>query len=373
MNYMRIIYYKNERLFFVLFFFLIYLSYLNLFAEDINTNEIQTLPFVQDIDKYLDKQSEEHKKDVSAEDFLNRTKELQNLLNYAIKKGDKELTDRIVVLIEDIYKESLVKYPDNIRVYDDYGSFLYDYKKDYLTSVELWEKGYKLNPKDASMNNNLALHYFYIGEYDKGWDYLQKALKYGKDEPNILYNSAQIFIIHRNQIQERTGWDKEKVYQKAMEYSERAAKLQPDDFELCKDYALNFFAAVQFNLQIDGKKCAIAWQNARKQARTKDEEFYTWVNEGRAWLAVYKLDNAKKCLIEALKIRPDSVVVKNILSQINSGEIKESIESERRESRKTTESSEYKNPLISPFKNYSGKKKQRTMLQQINPNENKSK
>jgi hypothetical protein len=46
--------------------------------------------------------------------------------------------------------------------------------------------------------------------------------------------------------------------------------------------------------------------------------------------------------IEALKIRPDSVVVKNILSQINSGEIKESIESERRESRKTTESSEYK-------------------------------
>ncbi|HOV32934.1 MAG TPA: hypothetical protein PLX23_06185 [Candidatus Hydrogenedens sp.] len=327
---------------------------------------------MQDIDKYLDKELNEYKKDINAEDLLKRARELQNLLDYAIKKEDKELFNRIMVLIEDIYKEGLLKYPDNIKIYDNYGSFLYDYKKDYITSVELWEKGYNLNPKDASMNNNLAIHYFYIGEYDKGWDYLQKALKYGNDEPNILYNSAQIFIIHRDQIQEKTGWDKKKIYQKAMEYSERAAKLQPDDFELCKDYALNFFAAVEFNLPVDGKKCATAWQNARKLARTKDEEFYTRVNEGRAWLAIYKLDNAKKCLLEALKIRPDSIVVKNILSQIESGEIKENIENEKRESKKTTKDSESKNPFISPFKNYSGKKRQKTMLQQMSPNASKS-
>lgn len=345
---------------------------LNLSAQPANTSEIQTLPFMQDIDKYLDKEFEEYKKDTTAEDLLKRARELQNLLDYAIKKEDKELFNRIMLLVEDIYKEGLIKYPDNIRIYDDYGSFLYDYKKDYGSSVELWEKGYELNPKDASMNNNFALHYFHIGEYDKGWDYLQKALKYGNDEPNILYNSAQIFIIHRNQIQEMTGWDKKKIYQKAMEYSEKAAKLQPDDFELCKDYALNFFAAVEFNLPIDGKKCAAAWQNARKRARTKDEEFYTWLNEGRAWLAIYKLDNAKKCLLEALKIRPDSVVVKNILYQIESGEIKESIQNEKRNSRKTPENSEYKNPLISPFKNFSGRKQKKTMLQQMNPNESKS-
>lgn len=59
---------------------------LNLSAQPANTSEIQTLPFMQDIDKYLDKEFEEYKKDTTAEDLLKRARELQNLLDYAIKK-----------------------------------------------------------------------------------------------------------------------------------------------------------------------------------------------------------------------------------------------------------------------------------------------
>lgn len=364
-------YNKNKMIFFLLVSGLSFIV-LNIYAEMSNTGEIATRPSFLNIDTILEREIGKDKEFKSPEDILKKTDELLNLIDYFIKRKEKDVVEKLMIAVEDIYREGLQKYPENIKIYDSYGSFLYDYKMDYINSVRLWEKGYELDKKDPSINNNLALHYFHTGEYDKGWDYLQNALKYGEKEANIFYNSAQIFIIYREQIQERTGWNKEKIYKKAMEYSEKAVKINPNDFELSKDYALNFFTAVQFNLPIDGKKSAVAWQNARKLARNKDEVFYTWVNEGRAWLAINELKKARECLVEAIKIKPDSVIVKDILSQIDSGEIKKNIEEQRRAKHQPPEK-EYKNPLISPFKNFSpGKKNKMPLFQEtIKPEEKK--
>lgn len=369
---MKILQYKKKEIIFVLIIIGVYLFPLQIYSDISNTTEITVKPTFDNIDSYLEKEINKNIEFKSPEDLLKKTNELLNLIDYFRERKEKDVIEKIMLSVDEIYKEGLSRYPNNVRIYDDYGAFLYDYRGDYVNSVSLWERGYKLEEKDASINNNLALHYFHIGEYDKGWEYLQNALKYGEKEPNILYNSAQIFIIYRNQIQERTNWDKEKIYKKAMEYSEKAVKISPDDFELLKDYALNFFTAPQFGLPIDGKKSAFAWQSARKKARTDDEVFYTWVNEGRAWLAINELKKAKECLVEAIKIRPDSEIVKEILLQIDSGEIKENIEEQKRAKNKPPEE-EYKNPLISHFKNFSGKKnKTPLLLQQVKP-ENKKK
>lgn len=343
----------------------------NSYSELSNTDEITTNPSFQDINVLLEKEIGKEKEIKTPEDLLKKTDELLNLIDFFKTKKEKDVVNKLMITVEEMYEEGLQKFPQSVRIYDNYGSFLYDYKMDYVNSVRLWEKGYELNVKDPSINNNLALHYFHIGEYDKGWDFLQDALKYGEREANIFYNAAQIFIIYREQIQERTGWEKEKIYKKAMEYSEKAVKINPNDFELAKDYALNFFTAVQFNLPIEGKNSAVAWQNARKLARNKDEIFYTWVNEGRAWLAINELKKAKECLVEAIKIRPDSIVVKDILSRIDSGEIKESIEEQKKAKHRPLEE-EYKNPLISPFKNFSGKKNKTPLLpEQVKSKEKK--
>ena len=363
---------ERNKVIFILLAIGVYGFSLRIYSDVPNTAEITVKPTFDNIDTFLENEINKNKEYKSPEDFLKKANNLLNLIDYFKERKEKDVIEKIMLSVEEIYKEGLSKYPNNIRVYDDYGSFLYDYKEDYINSVRLWEQGYRLNEKDASINNNLALHYFHIGEYDRGWEHLQNALKYGESEPNILYNSAQIFIIYRNQIQERTGWSKEKIYKKAMDYSEKAAKISQDDFELLKDYALNFFAAAQFDLPIDGKKSAIAWQSARKHARTDDEVFYTWVNEGRAWLAINELKKAKECLVEAIKIRPDSAVVKDILSQIDSGEIKEDIEEQKRAKNNPPEK-EYRNPLISPFKNFSGKKNKTPLYpQQIKPENKKN-
>ncbi len=356
--------FQIKKITYILFLFLVVLSSKGVYPELSNTDEILTKPSFIEIDKLIEKEKNESKEIKTVEELIKKANNLIELIDYLKGGKDKKFIGEIITTVEELYKEGLQKYPTNLRIYDDYGSFLYDYKMDYINSVKLWEQGYALNENDPSINNNLALHYFHVGDYDKGWKHLQNALKYGEKEANILYNSAQIFIIYRNQIQERTGWEKEKIYKKAMEYSEKAVKINPNDFELSKDYALNFFTATQFNLPIDGKKSANAWQNARKKARTEDEIFYTWVNEGRAWLAINELKKARECLVEAIKIRPDSKIVKEILSRIDSGEIKESIKEQKKTQRVTEE--EYRNPLISPFKNYSGRKNTKTILPQVN-------
>lgn len=296
----------------------------------------------------------------SLEDLLNKAILLKTKLRAEVKKEPEErnrdLILQLVEEIDEIYQKLLNMYPEKTIVYDEYGAYLYDYLGDETKAVELWEKGLSINPNDASINNNLALHYFHIGEYEKGWKFLQNAIQNGKNDANIMYNSAQIFIIHRNQIQEMTGWEMEKIYQQAMDYSKKATELAPTDFEIQKDYALNFFTATQFNLPIDGKTSAIAWQSARKVARNKDEEFYTWMNEARAWLAIKELKEAKRCLEQALEIRPNSEIAKNLLHQIESGAINQDIKKEKKQNyniRKQTSSENKK--YFSPLKNFTGK------------------
>ncbi|MCX8063989.1 MAG: hypothetical protein N3G21_02315 [Candidatus Hydrogenedentes bacterium] len=291
----------------------------------------------------------------SLDKLLNDISKLENILNILKKTRNLDYVEMILSCIDKKYNLALELFPKEIEVYDEYGAFLYDYKKDILNAVKIWERGYLLSSEHPSINNNLALHYFHYGDYEKGWHHLQKALEFGKDDPNILYNSAQIYFLYRNQIRAFTGWAFEKIYGDGMEFSRRSAELASDDFEIVKDYALNFFVAFQFNLPFDGKNCIIAWQNARKVARTEDEVFYTWVNEARAWLAIGKLKEAKKCLIEAQKIRPDSEVVKNILQKIESGEIEKEIKGEESTKSSISEQNNMNNKWLSPRKNFRGR------------------
>lgn len=282
---------------------------------------------------------------------------LEALINFLIAKKTRSLDTIEMVLncIDKMYIFALEKFPDEVEVYDEYGAFLYDYKKDIINAVKIWERGYAISPESPSINNNLAMHYFHFGEYEKGWHFLQNALKYGEDDPNILYNLAQIYFLYRYQIQAFTGWSLKKIYEDGMNFSKRSAELAPNDFEILKDYALNFFVAFQFNQPFDGKSCVLAWQKARKVARNNDEVFHTWVNEARAWLAIGKLKDAKKCLTEALKIKPDSEIVKDILKKIESGEIEGEIKSRKLSERNYSKQRDSDTQWIPPRKNFNRK------------------
>ena len=99
-------------------------------------------------------------------------------------------------------------------------------------------------------------------------------------------------------------------------WAQRAAELLPNDFDVLQDYAVNFFAAERFDIEADWAEAAAAWQAARAQARSTNEEFFTWLNEGRVRQRMGKTEEARICFEAALAIRPDSAVVKDRIAEL---------------------------------------------------------
>ncbi len=90
----------------------------------------------------------------------------------------------------------------------------------------------------------------------------------------------------------------------------------PEDFELQKDYALNFFLAKNFDIEAKWKSAATEWQKSRELATSNIEIVYTWVHEARVWMNAKSYDRAVVCLEEALKINPNSTRAKTLLGKI---------------------------------------------------------
>jgi len=222
-------------------------------------------------------------------------------------------------VIRRAYEEVLKRYPQNARARVYLGELLYDFEGKHTEAVRLWTEALELDPKLGEALNNLAIHYSHAGEVDKSLECFDKALALDPDNAEYLFNVTQIYLIHWPQVQAHYGWSKEKVYEKAMEHSQKAAALRPDDYPLLADYAENFFSGELMKLPVDWERAAAAWQKARERARNKGELFNAWLNEARTWLRASEPGKAAVCLDEALKLYPDSQSAKALMAQARPG------------------------------------------------------
>lgn len=220
-----------------------------------------------------------------------------------------------LALVEQAYDYVLKRYPDNGRALTYYGELVYDYRGDHAKAIMLWKKAAALQPNLGEPLNNLAIHYCHTGDVSRGLDYFDRALELEPDNPDYLFNLCQIYLTHFPEVAKRQEWSLKKVYRSAMKMSKRAAELS-NEYELIQDYAVNFFAAENFQLEADWRSAARAWQWARTEVRTSDEEFYTWLNEARVWIADGNNKKARECLEAALAIRPESEVATNLMSEL---------------------------------------------------------
>lgn len=214
------------------------------------------------------------------------------------------------------YKELLARYPENPRAQTYYGEVLYDYLGDQAAAVEAWLRAEKSAPGWGIPLNNLALHYCHNGEVERGIRYSERALECDPENPDFLFNSAQIHFNFFPEIQRLRSWDKPEVYRAAMEMSGKAARIDPLDFELAHDYALNFFAGANFGVEVDWDQAATAWQQARTSASNPEERFNTWINEARAWRKKPDLERAEACLVDALAILPGNPAAERLLATV---------------------------------------------------------
>ncbi|MBI5095939.1 MAG: hypothetical protein HZB26_26330 [Candidatus Hydrogenedentes bacterium] len=235
----------------------------------------------------------------------------------ALAKDKHRQAEQRYAQIQTMYEQLLKRYPNNARVLNYYGEILYDYRKDIPKAIESWKMANVFDSKLPEPLNNLGIHYCHYGEYVDGFRYFDEALKLDPDNPDFLYNVAQNYLIYRQQAAEIKKWPVEKVYHEAMKLSKRAAELSPNSYELVEDYAVNFFAAEEFDVKANWREAAGAWQKARAAAIERDQIFFTWLNEARAWKRDLNKDKALECLLEARKLQPESDVVKRLLAEVN--------------------------------------------------------
>lgn len=221
------------------------------------------------------------------------------------------------VLVRKAYEYALQHYRANARATNYYAEILYDRFGEVSRALQLWRAALTLDPELSAPYNNLGIHSFHAGDYRQGLQYSLAALKLDPNNPDYLYNLAQCYLVHGPQVQEIRGWTARQVYDEAMALSKRAVENAPQDFEMLRDYALNFFVAENFGATADWTAAAKAWQQTRELARKDDAIAYTWVYEARAWIRKGNNKEAQRCLREALAIEPSSEVVKELLAKIN--------------------------------------------------------
>lgn len=243
------------------------------------------------------------------------------------EKGDEKLADdkamqasARIAKVRQAYELFLGRYPRNPYAMNYYGEIMFDYFDDEAAALQRWQSAAAMQEDFGAPRNNLALYYAHTGNYQLAFQYMDEALKLEKNNPDYLFNAAQMYLIHFPQVAEMKGWDKKKVYDTAMDMSRRAAEALPDDYQLAADYAVNFFAAENFELTPDWRKAAEAWVKARAAAIEPNDVFYTWLNEARVLVQAEVWDKAEIAVNEALKIRPDSDAAHAVLQKAKEGQ-----------------------------------------------------
>ncbi|MBI4557613.1 MAG: tetratricopeptide repeat protein [Candidatus Hydrogenedentes bacterium] len=234
----------------------------------------------------------------------------------ALAENQAATKNRRAALIQRVYDEAMKLYPENARLLNYKGECAYDLQGQQAEALKLWKLAAALDSTLAEPLNNLAIFYCEVGDYDQGLQYLDRAVELDPDNPDMLYNLAQMYLIHFPQFEQRKKWSRERVYREAMKLSKRSAELAPESFQLHWDYAFNFFSAdAVFKVPVNWKDAAAAWQRTRDLARSDHEIFNTWMNEGRVWLKLSDTEKAAACIHEALKILPNNEAALNLLQQ----------------------------------------------------------
>lgn len=220
-----------------------------------------------------------------------------------------------IKLVRQAYEYGLDKFPKDGRMKNYYAELLYDHFGEQDAALKYWQEATVLAPDLSAPYNNLAIHYCHIGDYRLGLQYYDKAIELEPDNPDYLFNIAQMYLVNFPQVQGIREWPKKRIFNEAIKMSKKAAALLPNDFELAQDYAVNFFAADNFNVKPDWREAARAWQRARTICRSADEVFYTWLNEGRVWLRAGNKTKAIACLEKATELRPGDPAAEKLIKQ----------------------------------------------------------
>ncbi|HDP33885.1 MAG TPA: hypothetical protein ENN29_02110 [Candidatus Hydrogenedentes bacterium] len=218
-----------------------------------------------------------------------------------------------LALVKAAYELGLERFEQSAALHNFYGELIHDFFGRPDDAAQHWRRAVHIDSRFARAHCNFGMYTLHRGMYAMGMESMDTALRLEPNNPDFLYNMAQVYLVHAPQVMHIRKWDRGKVYREAMKMSERTARLLPNDFDVLRDHALNYFLSEDFGVKVKWRDAAKAWHEARKHARTDAEMFNTWLNEARVHIRNNDKRRSRECLDKAQAIWPDSPVVKLLL------------------------------------------------------------
>lgn len=218
--------------------------------------------------------------------------------------------------IQEVYEHVLARYPDNARANNYYGDALIDFAGEETKAVSHWTKSTEIDPNFAPPWISLGNHYTHNGQYETGLRAFDNAIAADPDSPEGYFHLVQVYLINWPDLEKLLKKSSAELYADALAMSEKASKLAPDDLELARDYALNFFAGERMQASVDWEKAANAWEHVYAIATTEDTRFQAQLYKARAHIHGKEYDAAEASLQRAIEIHPSSGVAKDLLREI---------------------------------------------------------
>ena len=211
------------------------------------------------------------------------------------------------------YDMGLATFDRSAVLHNYYGELVHDFFGRPNEAAQHWRRAVQVDSGLARAHGNLGMYAMHNGMYAMGMTSMDRALELEPNNPDFLFNMAQVYLAHFPHIMQVRKWDRAKVYREAMKLSARATRFAPTDFDVLRDYALNYFVGEEFGVNVKWRNAARAWAEARKHARTDAERFNAWLNEARVHNRNNDKRRARECLERARAIWPDSPIVQQLI------------------------------------------------------------
>lgn len=165
--------------------------------------------------------------------------EEKKVIEEAVEKAAKRFKDWRAVIIEadkykdsnkekadEIYKEGLLKFPENANLLMNYAIFIQNLYKNNEKAEELFEMTLKIVPNDAIALGNYAIFLTKIKDYDKAEEFYKKAIEANPNHSNNLGNYAHFLKTIR------------KDFDKAEEFFKKGIEADPVAINVLANYAV---------------------------------------------------------------------------------------------------------------------------------------
>lgn len=198
-------------------------------------------------------------------------------------------------VVEEMYEDFILRYPDHTDVRLDYASLLTDFGKE-MAALQHLLKATELRPDHPDGWNNLANFYGHMGPVKKAFECYGKAVVLEPKKAVYFENFGTTVFLFRTDAREYFQITEKEVFDKALGLYAKALAIEPTNFRLAHDIALTYYGIHdpdRFPAMARPADALSAWGVALSLASDEKEKQSVYIHLARIKTTMGRYDEAR--------------------------------------------------------------------------------